>query len=64
MQWCQVTATSGRRSNGKLEKFQGLKEELERMWKVKATRVPVMVGVLAAVTPKLESGSNRSLEQH
>ena len=31
-----------------LEKYQGLKEELERMWKVKAKVVPL------AVTPKLE----------
>ncbi|KAM6449746.1 uncharacterized protein PHA67_017094 [Liasis olivaceus] len=35
----------------KLEKYQGLKEELERMWKVKGKVVPVMVGALGAVTP-------------
>lgn len=36
-----------------LEKFQGLKEKLERMWKVKSTVVPVVTGALGAVTPKL-----------
>ena len=38
----------------KLEKYQGLKEEVERMWKVKAKVVPVVIGALEAVTPKLE----------
>ena len=38
----------------KLRKYQGLKEELERMWKVKAKVVPVLIGGLGAVTPKLE----------
>ena len=38
----------------KLEKYQGLKEELERMWKVKAKVVPVVIRALGAVTPKLE----------
>ena len=38
----------------KLEKYQGLKEELERTWKVKAKVVPVVIGTLGAVTPKLE----------
>ena len=35
-------------------KYQGLKEELERMWKVKAKMVPVVVRARCAVTPKLE----------
>uniref|UniRef100_A0A3Q0S451 Immunoglobulin V-set domain-containing protein n=1 Tax=Amphilophus citrinellus TaxID=61819 RepID=A0A3Q0S451_AMPCI len=30
-----------------------LREELERMWKVKVTVVPVVIGTLGAVTPKL-----------
>ncbi len=30
-----------------------MKEQLERMWKVKASVVPVVVGALGAVTPKL-----------
>ena len=34
-------------------KYQGLKEQLEQMWKVKADVVPVVVGALGAVTPKL-----------
>ena len=38
----------------KLEKYQGLKEELERMWKVKVKVVLVVIGALGAVTPKLE----------
>ena len=38
----------------KLEKHQGLKEELERTWKVKVKVVPVVIGALGAVTPKLE----------
>ena len=38
----------------KLEKYQGIKEELERTWKVKAKVVPVVIGALGAVTPKLE----------
>ena len=33
----------------KLEKYQGLKEELERTWKVKAKVVPVMMRALRAV---------------
>ena len=37
-----------------LEKYQGLKEELEKAWKVKATVVPVVIGTLGAVTPMLE----------
>ena len=42
------------RANEKLEKYQGLIEELERTWKVKVKVVPVVIGALGAVTPKLE----------
>ena len=35
-------------------KYQGLKEEPERTWQVKAKVVPVMIGALGAVAPKLE----------
>lgn len=35
-----------KKEHEKLEKYHGLKEELERMWKVKATVVPVVIGVL------------------
>ena len=34
-----------------LEKYQGLKEELEKAWTVKATLEPVVIGTLGAVTP-------------
>ena len=37
----------------KLEKCQGLKEELERMWGVKASVVPRVIGAHGAVTHKL-----------
>ena len=39
----------------KVRKYQGLKEELERMWRVKALVVPLVIGPLAfgAVTSKL-----------
>lgn len=37
----------------KQEIYQCLKEELERMLKVKAKMVPAMVGALRSVTPKL-----------
>ena len=37
----------------KLVKYQGLKEVLKRMWKVMAKVVPVVIGALGAVTPKL-----------
>lgn len=36
-----------------MEKDQGLKEELERMWKVQVKMVPVVVGTFGAVTTKL-----------
>ncbi|XP_076740510.1 uncharacterized protein LOC143418686 [Maylandia zebra] len=42
-----------KKEHEKLEKYQGLREELERMWRVKVTVVPVVIGALGAVTPKL-----------
>ena len=42
-----------KKEHEKVEKYQGLKEQLEQMWKVKASVVPVVVGALGAVTPKL-----------
>ena len=42
-----------KKEHEKVEKYQGLREQLERMWKVKASVVPVVVGALGAVTPKL-----------
>ena len=36
----------------KLEKYQGLKKELERMWKVKAKVIPVVIGeITLTLTP-------------
>ncbi|XP_068190807.1 uncharacterized protein [Antennarius striatus] len=43
-----------KKEHEKIEKYQGLKEQLEQMWKVKVNVVPVVVGALGAVTPKLE----------
>ncbi|XP_051931065.1 uncharacterized protein LOC127607055 [Hippocampus zosterae] len=43
-----------KKEHEKLEKYQGLREELERAWKVKVTVTPVVVGALGAVTPKLD----------
>lgn len=37
----------------KLEKYKGMKEELEGIWKVKVKVVPVVVGTIKAVIPKL-----------
>uniref|UniRef100_A0A3B3BB75 Cadherin domain-containing protein n=1 Tax=Oryzias melastigma TaxID=30732 RepID=A0A3B3BB75_ORYME len=41
-----------RKEHEKLEKYQGLREELEKGWKVKVTVVPVVIGALGAVTSK------------
>ncbi|XP_024121103.1 uncharacterized protein LOC112142083 [Oryzias melastigma] len=43
-----------KKEHEKLEKYQGLREELEKAWKVKVTVVPVVIGALGAVTSKLE----------
>ena len=45
------------------EKYRRLKEQLEQMWKVKGSVVPVVVDALRAVTPKLELDPNRPQEQ-
>lgn len=37
----------------KLMKYQGLRAELEKMWRVKLTVVPVVITELFVVTPKL-----------
>ena len=39
----------------KVTKYQDLKIEIEKMWSVKAEVIPVVVGVLGAVTKRLES---------
>lgn len=53
-----------KKEHKKLGKCQGLREELEKMWKVKAIVVPVITGPLGVVTPKLgERLQQRSLSQ-
>ena len=42
-----------KKEHEKLAKHQGLREELEKMWKGKATAVPVVIRALWAATPKL-----------
>lgn len=37
----------------KLETYRGLNDELEKMWKVEAKEVSMLVGVLGTVTSKL-----------
>ncbi|KAM8939415.1 dual adapter for phosphotyrosine and 3-phosphotyrosine and 3-phosphoinositide [Pelodytes ibericus] len=44
---------SRKKEHKKLEKYYGLKEELEKMWKVKGKVVPVVLGALGAVPPKI-----------
>lgn len=39
-----VIATSEKKDNEKLEKYQRLREELKEMWTVKATVIPVVIG--------------------
>ncbi len=46
-----------KKEHEKLEKYQGLREELEKAWRVKATVVPVVIGALGAVTPKLQEAT-------
>ncbi|KAF7645372.1 hypothetical protein LDENG_00205860, partial [Lucifuga dentata] len=42
-----------KKEHEKIQKYQGLKEELEWTWKVKSKVVPMVIGALRAVTPKL-----------
>ncbi|TWW69232.1 hypothetical protein D4764_18G0000380 [Takifugu flavidus] len=42
-----------KKEHKKLEKYQGLKEEMERMWGMKAIVVPVVIGTLGKVTAPL-----------
>ena len=48
-----------KKEHEKLGKYQGLKEELEKMWGVKAAVVPIMVG---ALKPKLGGWLQQILE--
>ena len=49
----QVMATSEKKEHEKLKQYQGLKEELERMWRVKASMIPFVRTIIWALTPKL-----------
>ncbi|KAI3377775.1 hypothetical protein L3Q82_008918 [Scortum barcoo] len=42
-----------KKEHEKLEKYQGLREQLERMWGEKTSVIPVVIRALRAVTPKL-----------
>ena len=42
-------------SKEKVEKYQPLREEIERCWKVKTTVIPVVIGALGALTPAHQS---------
>ena len=48
----------------KIEKYQPLKEELSRIWKVKTKVVPVVVGALGAITPTQEQWLKEIPGQH
>ena len=48
-----IPADANKKEHEKLEKYQGLKKQLEWMWKAKGSVVPVVVGALGAATPKL-----------
>ncbi|KAF7663723.1 hypothetical protein LDENG_00203700, partial [Lucifuga dentata] len=53
-----------KKEHQKIQKYQGLKEELERTWKVKSKVVPVVIGAPGAVTPKLREWLQEIPEQH
>ena len=39
----------------KVEKYQPLREEIEKCWKVKTTVIPIVIGALGAITPAHQS---------
>lgn len=43
-----------KKEHKKLKKYQGLKDRLEQMWKMKSKVIPVVIAALGTVTPKLE----------
>ena len=45
--------TSRTKKLGKIDKYQSLKIELEQVWKVKITVIPVVVGALGAIAGRL-----------
>lgn len=49
----QSNSNTGKKEHKKLEKYQGLKEKLQKMWRAKATVGFVVIGARGTVTPKL-----------
>ena len=49
----RIPSKSRKKEHKKLKEYQGLKEELKRMWGVNASVVSVVIGAPGAVTPKL-----------
>lgn len=45
----------------KLVKYQGMREEQEKMWKMKVTMAPVLIETLRAVTPQTREGFQQIL---
>ena len=39
----------------KVEKYQPLREEIEKCWKIKTTVIPIVIGALGAITPAHQS---------
>ena len=39
----------------KVEKYQPLREEIKKCWKIKTTVIPVVIGTLGAITPAHQS---------
>ena len=50
----RATTISGRRNMKSSKKYQGLKVELEKIWGVKVTVVPVVMGALGGCEPQTE----------
>lgn len=48
-----VISADSKKKHEKIEKYQGLKKQLEQMWKLKSKVVPVVIRALGAVTAKL-----------
>ena len=53
MSQSQLTATSKKKENKKVSKYQRLKAELERIWGENVSVVSMVIGAFGAVTPKL-----------
>ena len=56
----QSVSNMRKKEHEKLEKYQVRREELERMWGVKASVVPMIIGALRAVTPRVSPTNPRN----